>query len=56
MSKIKDIRSATNMTQKEFSKYLKIPMRTIQHWENETRKCPDYVMELIRFRVEKELS
>lgn len=48
---IKQIRKSTNMTQKQFGEYLNIPTRTIQHWENETRKCPDYVAELIEFKI-----
>jgi DNA-binding transcriptional regulator YiaG len=42
------------MTQAEFSKFLKIPIRTIQEWEQGRRTPPDYVVELIRYKVEKE--
>lgn len=48
---IKEIRKATEMTQTEFGKYLGIPMRTIQNWETGQRKCPDYLIDLIDFRM-----
>ena len=45
---IKELRAATNMTQKEFSEYLGIPKRTIENWETEHRKCPEYLITLIK--------
>ena len=48
---IKEIRQLTGWTQSEFGKFLGIPMRTIQNWETGQRKCPDYVVDLIEFKI-----
>lgn len=53
MKSIREIRMSTGLSQTEFGKRLGgIPLRTIQNWENGVRVCPDYVVELIAFRVE----
>lgn len=53
MKSIREIRIGTGLSQTEFGKRLGgIPLRTIQNWENGVRVCPDYVVELIAFRVE----
>lgn len=54
MTSIKELRRRAAMTQKEFSNYLKIPFRTIQNWELETRKPPEYVVDLIEYKLVKE--
>lgn len=51
---IKELRAATGMTQKQFSEYLNIPHRTIQNWEGEQRQCPEYVVELIEYKLRNE--
>ena len=51
---IKELRQSTGMTQTEFGDYLNIPMRTIQNWEGGQRNCPEYVIELIKYKIEKE--
>lgn len=48
---IKELRSLTRMTQKEFGEYLGIPMRTIQNWETGQRQCPTYVINLIEYYI-----
>lgn len=48
---IKDMRAKSGMTQKAFSDYLNIPKRTIEDWENGRRKPPDYVVELIEYKL-----
>jgi DNA-binding transcriptional regulator YiaG len=45
--KIKEARIAANLTQKQLSEMLNIPLRTIESWESETRKPPAYVEALI---------
>lgn len=52
MNEIKDIRTRVGMTQEQFGDLLGIPRRTIQNWEGGQRKCPDYVVALIRYRME----
>lgn len=48
MMTAKDIRILLNMTQKEFSIYLGIPLPNIQHWECGFRNPPEYVLSLIK--------
>ena len=43
------------MKRKEFAKYLNIPYRTMQDWELGKSSMPKYVLELIDFKVRKEL-
>lgn len=47
MNKIKETRTELGMTQKAVSDLLGIPRRTIEDWEAEKRKCPDYVERLV---------
>ena len=54
MQTIKDIRSSTGLSQSQFCKELGIPLRTLQKWETGERKCPDYVVDLIAYKVEHE--
>lgn len=51
---IKELRQATKMTQKAFAEYLNIPKRTIEEWEAERRTPPQYVTELIEYKLKKE--
>ena len=51
---VKELREQSRMTQAEFSKYLNIPIRTIQEWEQGRRTPPVYVVELIKYKIEKE--
>ena len=49
---IREIRSGTGLSQTKFCEPLNIPTRTLQKWETGERKCPDYVVELIAYRVQ----
>ena len=51
---IRDIRLNANMTQKEFAEYFGIPQRTIEGWDSGRRKPPEYLIELIKYKIEKE--
>jgi len=51
MQTIKEIRQSTGLSQAKFCEALNIPKRTVQDWEQGLRKCPEYVMELIAYRV-----
>lgn len=42
------------MNKTQFAKYFEIPLRTVMNWEYEQRKCPEYLMKLIRYKLEKE--
>lgn len=52
---INEIRKKANMTQKEFGEYLNIPVRTLQAWEGEKRTPPEYLVELIEYKIKKEM-
>jgi DNA-binding transcriptional regulator YiaG len=56
MQTIKDIRLSTGLSQAQFSAALNIPKRTIQDWEQGLRNCPEYVAELIEYRVANDAS
>ena len=51
---IKELRLSARMTQKQFAGYFNIPLRTIENWETGKRNPPEYVVELIRYKIEKE--
>ena len=52
--KIKDLRTASGMTQQQFADYFNIPKRSIENWEGGQRKCPEYLLELMKYKLEKE--
>ena len=51
MQTIKEIRQSTGLSQSKLCALLNIPKRTLQDWEQGLRQCPDYVVELIAYRV-----
>lgn len=44
---IKDLRKSTGLTQTQFGNQYRIPLRTLQHWENGTRKPAEYIVYLL---------
>lgn len=48
---IREIRESTGLSQGKFCEKLGIPVRTLQKWEIGERSCPDYVVELVAYRV-----
>ncbi len=44
---IKEFRKKCGMTQKQFSEYFNLPIRTLQEWEQGRRKPPSYILELL---------
>ena len=51
---IKELRLATGMTQTAFAKYFEIPLRTVQDWEAEKRKPPEYLVKLMIYKLKNE--
>lgn len=51
---IRSIRQAANLTQKQLSDMLGIPLRTIEDWDSGRRKPPEYVTALIIFKLAAE--
>lgn len=61
MNKIKAARIAAGLTQAEIYELLRIPLRTLQDWENARRKTPEWaerliIKELLRIKEEKEMT
>ena len=54
--KVKEIRAKTGLSQAKFADAYHIPMRTLQDWERAVRTPPDYVIELLEFRVNADLK
>lgn len=50
----KQIREQSGMNIKQFSEYFNIPYRTVQNWDLGLRQCPDYVIELIVYKLNNE--
>lgn len=44
---IRDIRSATGLSQAAFAARYCIPRRTVENWESGARQCPDYLRLLL---------
>ena len=42
------------MNRKEFCEYFNIPYRTVTDWELGNRKMPDYLLRLMKYKVEME--
>jgi DNA-binding transcriptional regulator YiaG len=51
---IRDIVRESRMTQRNFAAYLNIPLRTVEDWCRGIRKCPEYVRDLIVYRLKNE--
>lgn len=51
---IKEMRTQTGLTQQGFGDLLKIPRRTIQEWENGRRNPPEYIIDLIEYKLKNE--
>ena len=52
---IKYLRLLTGMKREDIANYLHIPLGTVRDWEQGKRKMPEYVYELIEYKVEREL-
>lgn len=50
----RELREASGMNQREFGEYFGIPLRTVQNWHGEQRECPEYLLNLMRYKLEKE--
>lgn len=48
---IKEIRALTGLSQTDFSEKYNIPKRTLQDWEYKKRTPPEYVVNLLEFKV-----
>lgn len=51
---LKKIREELGMNRTEFSRYIDIPLRTLEEWEAGRRQMPDYVLRLITYYTKME--
>ena len=51
---IQELFDKSGMNQTEFAEYFSIPRRTLQNWVLGIRQCPAYLVELMRYKLEKE--
>ena len=52
--KFKDLRLASGMNRREYAEYFEMPYRTVQSWELGERECPEYLLKLMHYKLEKE--
>lgn len=52
---IRALRKSTGLSQSDFAEQYDIPVATIRGWEQGRRECPEYVMELLKYKIEKEI-
>ena len=50
----KELRERSGMNKKQFAEYFGIPYRTVQDWELENRKCNDYILDLLEYKLKHE--
>lgn len=48
---ILELRKITGLTQAGFAKRFNIPLRSIENWESGSRRPPQYVLELLEYRI-----
>ena len=51
---VKELRSLTGMTRQSFADFFKIPYRTVENWERGDRECPEYLFELMIYKLKNE--
>ena len=51
---INEIRRKTGMSQSQFAGYFGFTVRALQNWEQGVRKCPEYLLSLVQYKLEKE--
>ena len=54
--KIQKIRALTNLSQPLFCDKYNIPLPTLRKWEQGKREPPEYVLELLEFKVKGDLN
>ena len=47
MNEVRALRKSTGMSQNEFANRFNIPVRTLQQWEQELQKPPEYVLKMM---------
>jgi DNA-binding transcriptional regulator YiaG len=50
----KELRKESGMTQQQFADYFGIPKRTIEDWERGASKCANYLLDLMKYKLDHE--
>ena len=50
----KSLRESSGMSKKRFSEFFEIPYRTVQNWDAGINKCPDYLLNLMEYKLNHE--
>ena len=50
----KELRQLSGMTQKEFAEYFGVSKRAVESWDEGTRNCPEYLLNLMEYKLTKE--
>lgn len=53
-SKVKDLRRAAGLTQRELAEYFEIPKRTLEKWETGESEPTEYLVKLMEYKLRKE--
>lgn len=51
---VKELRTQSGMTQKAFAEYFKVSKRAVEEWEGGRRKCPEYLLDLMLYKLKNE--
>ena len=51
---IKELRTLSGMTQQAFADYFGVSKRAVESWEGGKRQCPEYLLNLMQYKLEKE--
>lgn len=54
MNDFKKLRELSGMNKTKFAEYFGIPYRSVQNWELEINRCPEYLLKLMEYKLEKE--
>lgn len=54
MNDFRKLREQSGMNMTQFAEYFEISYRTMQKWQTGERKCPDYLLKLMEYKLEKE--
>ena len=52
MNEFKKLREQSGMNMKKFAEHFGIPYRTVQNWEAGVNKCPEYLLKLLKFKLD----
>lgn len=50
----RELRQLSGMTQEKFSQYFGVSKRSVEDWDRGINKCPDYLLDLMRYKLEHE--